>query len=133
MEGKKPHKEKVGPSQSRCDFRGERLPAFTPRIETDEILRRLIAEDLRCGRLTAARCRAICRYARDFGLSATQSTRLIVQCRNEALESNDPTERRNARRLSAPFGLAVRPAVKFAILASGLIALEIALLRYFSG
>jgi hypothetical protein len=77
-------------------------PVFLPPIDTEEIFRKLIADELRTGRLTRAHRRRIVQYAAQMGLSATQAGRLVEACREQALHSTDPTERRYALRLVEP-------------------------------
>ena len=133
MDGKKTRSRADRAAFPLCDPGKNQIQPFMPRIDTAEILGRIIAEDLRSGRLTARRWRAISRYAEDFGFSEAQTDRLIHQCRNEALASSDPVERYYGRRLSMPMRSMALSAVRFAILAACLIALEIVLLDYFSG
>lgn len=75
------------------------IPPFTPTIDTDDIFRMLIADELRHGRLNGAQRRRIIRYAARLGLSAVQIGRLVEECREDALLSSDPVERRHALRL----------------------------------
>ncbi len=67
-------------------------------LPTADIFRALIAGELRNGRLTAARRRRIVRYGASMGLSANELGKLITQCRNEALLSEDHVERHHALR-----------------------------------
>ncbi len=67
-------------------------------LSNEAIFRALIAGELRNGRLTAARRRRIVRYGASMGLSAGELGKLITQCRNEALLSEDHVERRHALR-----------------------------------
>jgi hypothetical protein len=77
-------------------------PVFLPPIDTEEIFRRLIADELRTGRLTRAHRRRIVQYAAQMGLTATQAGQLVETCRQQALHSTNPNERRYALRLVEP-------------------------------
>ena len=77
----------------------EEPPSFAPTIPTEDIFRRLIAEEIRSGRLTPRRRRKIVQYAAQLQLSATQAGELIEACRQGALDSEDPVEQRCAFRL----------------------------------
>jgi len=74
----------------------------TRRIDTKDIFRELIAQEVRSGRLTPSRRRRIVRYAAQLRLSAAETGRLIVECRDEALESDDPEEIYHALRVVEP-------------------------------
>ncbi len=75
-------------------------PAYVPSIDTHEIFRQMIAEELRSGRLTAARRRRIIRYAAGMGLSASEAGTLVETCREQALQSDNVEERACALRLA---------------------------------
>jgi hypothetical protein len=75
---------------------------YTRRIDTKEIFRAMISQELRSGRLTPSRRRRMVRYAAQFHLSAVETGRLIAECRDEALESEDPEEIYHALRLVEP-------------------------------
>jgi hypothetical protein len=80
----------------------DELPPFVPSIDTREVFRQLIVDEIRNGRLTPARRRRVVRYAAGLGLSAVQAGRLVARCREEVLRTGDPTERRHALRLADP-------------------------------
>ena len=67
-------------------------------LSNEAIFRALIAGELRNGRLTAARRRRIVRYGASMGLTAGELGKLLTQCRNEALLSENHVERRHALR-----------------------------------
>ena len=85
------------------------------RIDTKEIFRRLISQEVRSGRLTPSRRRRIVRYAAQLHLSAVETGRLIAECREEALESEDPEEIYLALRLVEPPPAEMPVALKIAI------------------
>ena len=91
------------------------IPKFLPSIDTEEIFRRLIADELRNGRLTPARRRRIVRYAAQLKLSAVEAARLVEASRKEALQSNDAAERYHALRLVEPGPTKVPIPVKTAL------------------
>jgi len=112
----------------RDDARGPAV-RFTPfgqtrRIGTKEIFRELIAEEVRSGRLTPSRRRRIVRYAAQLHLSAVETGRLIAECRDEALESDDPEEIYHALRLVEP------PPPTMSFPAKAAIALTVAIVLY---
>lgn len=72
------------------------------RINTKEIFRELIAQEVRSGRLTPSRRRRMVRYAAQLRLSAVETGRLIAECRDEALESEDHEVIYHALRLVEP-------------------------------
>ena len=104
---------------------------FVRRIDTQEIFRELIAQEVRSGRLTPSRRRRIVRYAAQLHLSAVETGRLIAECRAEALESDDPQEIYHALRLVEPPRAEMPVAFKVAIVAAGAIVLYDVVARLF--
>lgn len=90
-------------------------PTFVPRIAAADVYYEMIASELRNGRLTRARRRRIVRYAAQLGLSAVEAGRLIVECRERALESADPVERQHALKLAEPAPVRMPIAFKLAV------------------
>lgn len=107
------------------------LPAFVPSIDTRDVFRQLIVDEIRNGRLTRARRRRIVRYAAQLGLSAVQAGRLITACREEVLQARDPTERYHALRLVEPTPTRVPTHIKIALLVAAAIILDLLLLNCF--
>ena len=106
-------------------FAGGHSPRdYTRRIDTKEIFRELIAQEVRSGRLTPSRRRRIVRYAAQLRLSAVETGRLIAECRDEALESEDPEEIYHALRLVEPPPQTMPLTVKVAV------ALTVAIVLY---
>ena len=97
---------------------------YTQRIDTKEIFRELIAQEVRTGRLTPSRRRRIVRYAAQLRLSAVETGRLIAECRDEALESEDAEEIYHALRLVEPPPKTMPLTVKVAV------ALTVAIVLY---
>ena len=85
-----------------CRFVDGFKPNDWRRIDTKEIFRQLIAQEVRSGRLTPGRRRRIIRYAAQLHLSAVETGRLIAECRDEALESDDADVIYHDLRLVAP-------------------------------
>lgn len=100
-------------------------PVFDSPIDTEEIFRQLIVDELRCGRLTPSRRRRIVQYATQMGLSARQAGRLIETCRGLALHSSDPTERRRAFRLVEPRPARIPTHFKIALVVAAAILLDV--------
>lgn len=74
--------------------------ATPPGVPSNElILRTMIANEIRTGRLTPARRRRVVKYAMGLGLTAVEAGCLIAECRDEALASEHPVERETALRL----------------------------------
>ena len=97
-------------------FAGRYSPRdYTRRIDTKEIFRELIAQEVRSGRLTPSRRRRIVRYAAQLSLSTVETGRLIAECRDEALESEDPEVIYHALRLVEPPPRTMPITVKFAV------------------
>lgn len=94
------------------------------RLDTKEIFRELIAQELRSGRLTPTRRRRIVHYAAQLRISTVEAGRLIAECREEALESEDPEEIYHALRLVEPPPATIPTTVKIAI------ALTLAIVLY---
>jgi len=106
-------------------FAGGYFPrAYMPRINTKEVFRAMIAQEVRSGRLTPSRRRLIVCYAAQFHLSAVETGRLIVECRDEALESEDAEEIYHALRLVEP------PPPTMPLPVKGAIALTAAIVLY---
>ena len=97
---------------------------YTRRIDTKEIFRAMIAREVRTGRLTPSRRRRMVRYAAQFHLSAVETGRLIAECRDEALESEDAEEIYHALRLVEPPPKTMPLTVKVAV------ALTVAIVLY---
>lgn len=106
------------------------LPEFVPTIDTQDVFHQLIADELRCGRLTPARRRRIVRYATQLGLSAVQAGQLVEACREEALESHNPIERYHALRLVEPAPARIPTPLKIALVIISAIVLELLLLHW---
>ncbi|MGD2109630.1 MAG: hypothetical protein PVI86_09585 [Phycisphaerae bacterium] len=119
------------PSENREGPRTD-IPVYVPSIDTDDIFRRLIADELRSGRLTRAQRKRIVSYGTSMGLTAVQMGRLIETCRTEALESDDETERYHALRLADPASPVIPTHVKIWALVAAAIALDIVLILAFS-
>ncbi len=98
---------------------------FVPSINTHDVFRQLITDELRSGRLTPARRRRIVRYAAQLGLSAVQAGRLVNACRKEALQSRDPIERYCALRLVEPTPTTIPTPLKIALVVTAAIVLDL--------
>ena len=105
-------------------------PNRSRRLDTKEIFRELIAQEVRSGRLTPSRRRRIVRYAAQLHLSAVEAGRMIAECREEALESEDPEEVYHALRLVEPPPAELPVAVKIAIALAGAILLNLMLSKW---
>lgn len=101
------------------------IPAFVPSIGRDDVFRKLIADEIRNGRLSPSRRRRIVRYAAQLELSAVQAGELITACREKALQSNDPAERFHALRLVEPPTPRVPTSVKIAVVVGLAILLDL--------
>ena len=104
------------------------IPKFVPPIDSEEIFRRLIADELRSGRLTRAQRRRIVLYGASMGLSAVQIGRLVSTCREEALESDNPTERYHALRLVEPLPPLIPTHLKISLVIAAAIVLDVLLI-----
>ena len=94
-------------------------------LSNEAIFRALIAGELRNGRLTAVRRRRIVRYGASMGLTAGELGKLLTQCRNEALLSEDHVERRHALRLADPPPRTTPVALKIAMIFAIVILVQI--------
>ena len=117
-----------GATATSSDQVGGDLPPFVPLIGVDDILRRLIEDDLSAGRLTPARRRQVERYAVEMGLSVHQARRLLESGCNHALIHGSATLRRNALRLMQPSSRRIALAVRIAILIVAVILLDLLLI-----
>ena len=88
---------------------------FESPMDTKEIFRTLIADEVRSGSLSRSRRRRIVQYASHLGLSGVQVGEMIDDCRKEALESDDTVERANALRLVPAHEPRVPTSAKIAI------------------
>jgi hypothetical protein len=104
------------------------VPDFVPPIDTEEIFRELIADELRCGRLTRAQRRRIVRYGAAMGLSAVQIGRLVTSCREQALQSDNQTERYHALRLVEPPPPLIPTPVKIGLVVGAAIVIDVLLI-----
>lgn len=107
---------------------GGDLPPFVPLIGVDDILRRLVADELSAGRLTPVRRRRVERYAVKMGLSVHEARRLLESCRDHAMIHGSATQRRNALRLMEPSSRKIALAVRIAILLAAVILLDLLLI-----
>lgn len=76
--------------------------SYSPPIETRDVFRQLIMDEIRNGRMTHARRHRIVQYAAQMGLSAVEAGRLIAACRSELLQDEDADTRNHALRLVEP-------------------------------
>ena len=97
---------------------------YTRRIDTKEIFRELIAQEVRSGRLSPSRRRRIVRYAAQLRLSAVETGRMIAECRDEALESEDPEEIYHTLRLVEPPPATMPWPLKIAIALAGAVVVN---------
>ena len=104
---------------------------YTRRIDTKEIFRELIAQEVRSGRLSPSRRRRIVRYAAQLRLSAVETGRLIAECREEALESDNVDEVYHTLRLVEPPPKTMPITVKAAIVLTVAIVLYDLAARFF--
>lgn len=97
-----------------------RAQAWEPHIDMHDVLERMVADELRSGRLTPAGRRRVVRYAAGMGLSAVQAGRLLERIRQEALLDNDPRVRRHALRLVPPLkpGMSMRRRLAIGMIAT---------------
>ena len=118
----------AGSKSSRHDAARDDLPEYVPTISISDIFRRLIADELRCGRLTRSQRRRIVQYGMGMGLSAVQMGRLITECREEVLQSRDEAERYHALRLIEPPPPLVPTHLKIWLVVAAAIVIDIALI-----
>lgn len=118
------------PEATPDDANHEELPQFTPPIALDDVFRRMIAIELQNGRLTRARRRRIVRYAARMGLTAVEAGRLIAECREEALHSDDPGERQHALRLVEPEPPRIPVALTLGVVVALAILLDLLVVRW---
>ena len=123
----KPHR---GPEAARANDGDSDIPKFVRSIDTQDIFRQLITDELRNGRLTPARRRRIVRYAAGLGLSAVQAGRLVEACRREVLQSSDPAERYHALRLVEAPPTKVPTPLKIAIVVAAAILVDVLLVKW---
>ncbi len=97
---------------------------FTPRIETRDIFHRMIADELRNGRLSRSRRARIVRYAAQMGLSAVETGKLIQRCRREALREDEPRAQYHALRLVEPPAPMLLRRARFAFVVAGVLLAE---------
>lgn len=106
---------------------GGDLPTFVPLIGVQDILRRLVADELSAGQLTPARRRQIEHYAVEMGLSVHQARRLLESCRDHALTHGRATARGNALRLLKPSSRKTILALRIAIFLTAVILFDLLL------
>ena len=106
------------------------IPPFAPTIDTHDVFRSLIADELRHGRLNRAHRRRIVGYAARLGLTAVQTGRLIEECREDALHSRDPVERRHALRLIEAEEPLVSTHTKIALVVGAALLVDWILIRW---
>ncbi len=117
-----------GARATSSDQVGGDLPPFVPLIGVEDILCRLVADELSAGRLTPARRRQVERYAVEMGLSVHQARRLLESCRDHAMIHGNATQRRNALRLMQPSSRKIALAVRIAILIVAVILFDLLLI-----
>ncbi|MBI4716490.1 MAG: hypothetical protein HY763_01680 [Planctomycetes bacterium] len=92
---------------------------YCPSMDVREIFRTMLAAELRTGRLTPARRRNIIRYGAQLNMSAVDVGRMIDDCRQAALQSEDPVERYHALNLAEPADARLPLLVKVLALLAG--------------
>lgn len=97
---------------------------FKSTIETRDIFHRMIADELRNGRLSRSRRARIVRYAAQMGLSAVETGKLIQRCREEALRGEDRRAKHHALRLVEPPTPVLSRRVCLVLVASGVLLIE---------
>ena len=97
------------------------------RLDTETIFREVIDNELRAGRLTTSQKAQIMRFGVEFGLSDAETTDLINECRDKALVSADPAERRYARQHLDPGPARIPTTWKMAGVIAVAIAVDVAL------
>jgi hypothetical protein len=105
-------------------------PGRGPRLTTESIFREMIAQELRAGRLTRAGRRRIVQYAAQLGLSAIDAGRLLAECRDAALHSEDPRERRLALRVAREAAPPNHVPLRRALAVTAAMAIQLALLAW---
>jgi len=100
------------------------------RLDTEQIYREMIAEELRTGRLTPARQTGIVRFGSHLGLSVLEASKLVAECRDRALQSSDPTERNYALRLLQPSRIWIPSGWKIAGVIAAAIVFDIIIVKW---
>lgn len=72
------------PRREPDSFRGPGLGLWQPPIDTKDVFRALIENELLAGRLSERRRARIVRYASQMGLTAVEAGRLIAECQSVA-------------------------------------------------
>lgn len=116
------------PYRSQPGAKRDDIPKFVPHVDTEEVFRRLIANELRSGRLTRAQRRRIVRYGAGMGLSAVQMGRLVAMCREEALQSHNQAERCHALRLIEPPPPLISTRIKISLVVAAAVVLDVLLI-----
>ena len=100
------------------------IPPFVPSIDTRDIFRQMIADEIRSGRLSRGRRRRIVRYATSMGVSAVEAGKLIAACRDQLLDSDEPEHRYHALRLIDPPPSRAPSAVRLALILAAALAAD---------
>lgn len=108
----------------------ERTTDGWARLDTQSIFREMVAQELRAGRLSRAGRRRVVQYAAQLGLSAVQAGKLIGECRDAALRSDNPHERRHALRLARETAPPKRMPIKAALAIAGIMIVELLLIAW---
>ncbi len=116
------------PYRSQAGAPRDDIPKFVPPLDSEEIFRRLIADELRSGRLTRAQRRRIVLYGASMGLSAVRIGRLVSTCREEALESGNRAERYHALRLVEPPPPLIPTHIKISLMVAAAIVIDVLLI-----
>ena len=112
------------------EFRSD-PPVWSPlALETKEIFRQLIADEVKSGRLTPARRRRIVRYAATLGMSAVEVGQVLEASRQQAVESDDPGTGFHALQLTEAPPALIPAAVKIWALLALVILADLLLLRW---
>ena len=106
------------------------LPPFTPSIDTRDVFRALIEDELRGGRLTRARRKRIVQYATQLHMSAVEAGELIEACRLSSLRSEHPVERRCALRLVRRDAPRIPTAWKVSLVIAAAIVIDLVVLKW---
>lgn len=116
----------VSPRKANTQGGDSDRPEFVPAVDIRDVFRRLIADEIRAGRMTTSRRRRIVRYAAHLGISAVEAGRLVTACRKQVVESGDSHERSHALRMADPSPDPVSWPLKVALLLAAAALLYVA-------
>lgn len=122
------HRSRAKNASSRNSVGAVRI--FDAPLDTNEIFRTLIADEVRTGQLSPSRRRRIIQYASHLGLTAVQVGEMIESCRREAPAGDDLRERAHPFRFIPAAQSRIPTPIKIAMVVGAALLVDLIVLKW---